>query len=179
MKNRKMKRSTWIGQNPGITSSDIIVSTGSGSPGFAPNRYGEKLVAGPSYPIAGPPPGALVPPPFAYNSNQRSSVASGPVMNPYSGMATPTTSVSGTLGNSATVKSTFIPTLPDELSINIGEVVGVMAEYDDGWVLCANALGEKGMVPLECLERGVASAYSGSSASLGRPSRRSSLAQRV
>jgi len=55
---------------------------------------------------------------------------------------------------SATVLYEFIPTLPDELSITTGEIVRVVSEYDDGWALCANARGEQGMVPLECLDRG-------------------------
>jgi len=57
----------------------------------------------------------------------------------------------------ATVRSTFIPTLPDELSISTGEVVRIMSAYDDGWALCSNARQEVGMVPLECLDRGGAS----------------------
>jgi len=52
----------------------------------------------------------------------------------------------------ATVKCTFVPTLPDELSITTGERVFVIEEYDDGWDLCANVRGERGMVPRECLE---------------------------
>lgn len=58
---------------------------------------------------------------------------------------------------SAKVRSTFIPTLPDELSISTGEVIRIQAAYDDGWALCSNARGEMGMVPLECLDRGSAS----------------------
>ncbi|KAJ6490762.1 hypothetical protein C8R47DRAFT_947241, partial [Mycena vitilis] len=57
-------------------------------------------------------------------------------------------------GASATVRYEFIPSLPDELSITTGEVVGLVAEYDDGWALCKNARGDTGMVPLECLDRG-------------------------
>jgi hypothetical protein len=52
--------------------------------------------------------------------------------------------------------------------------VRVVAEYDDGWVLCSNASGEKGMVPLECLEKSVGLAFSGSGGSMGGPSRRAS-----
>lgn len=52
----------------------------------------------------------------------------------------------------AIVKCTFVPTLPDELSITTGERVFVVEEYDDGWNLCANARGERGMVPRDCLE---------------------------
>ena len=53
----------------------------------------------------------------------------------------------------ALIKCTFIPNLPDELSISTGETVRVAAEYDDGWAMCVNARGEQGMVPLECLDR--------------------------
>lgn len=52
------------------------------------------------------------------------------------------------------VKCTFIPTLPDELSIVTGETIRVVAEYDDGWALCFNGRGEQGMAPLACLDRG-------------------------
>ena len=53
----------------------------------------------------------------------------------------------------ALVKCTFVPTLPDELSITTGERVFIVEQYDDGWDLCANGRGERGMVPRECLER--------------------------
>lgn len=53
----------------------------------------------------------------------------------------------------ATVKFTFIPSLPDELSIGNGERLGIVQEYDDGWALCVNSRGAQGMVPVECLER--------------------------
>ncbi|KAF8197510.1 hypothetical protein BJ912DRAFT_953627 [Pholiota molesta] len=53
----------------------------------------------------------------------------------------------------ATVVCTFVITLPDELSITIGEKMRVLAEYDDGWALCMKTNGEQGMVPLECLDQ--------------------------
>ncbi|KAF9227707.1 hypothetical protein BS17DRAFT_399833 [Gyrodon lividus] len=56
----------------------------------------------------------------------------------------------------AAVKCTFVPTLPDELSITTGERIRIVAKYDDGWALCANGRGEQGMVPRECLELAVA-----------------------
>ena len=56
-------------------------------------------------------------------------------------------------GETAVVRVLYIPTLPDELSITTGEVVTVIKAYDDGWALCANARGEQGVVPLECLDR--------------------------
>lgn len=49
-----------------------------------------------------------------------------------------------------TVKSTFIPTLPDEMNIVAGDKVRVLSTFDDGWALCERN-GERGMVPLECI----------------------------
>jgi len=63
----------------------------------------------------------------------------------------------GSIQDTALVQCTFIPTLPDELSISTGETIQVLAEYDDGWAFCANLRGEQGMIPLECLGRGSAS----------------------
>lgn len=56
----------------------------------------------------------------------------------------------------AIIRCTFIPSLPDELSITTGETVTILNEYDDGWALCANVRGEQGMVPLECLAKDAA-----------------------
>jgi len=56
--------------------------------------------------------------------------------------------------NTATVKFTFKPDLSDELMIVNGEVLAILQEFDDGWVLCRNSGGRQGMVPLECLDRG-------------------------
>lgn len=53
----------------------------------------------------------------------------------------------------ALVRNAFLPNLPDELAVGQGEMVRVLAEYDDGWALCANMRGEQGAVPLECLQR--------------------------
>jgi len=44
--------------------------------------------------------------------------------------------------------------MQDELKIRVGEALRVLAEYDDGWAFCESARGEKGMIPLECLDRG-------------------------
>ncbi|KAJ7286484.1 hypothetical protein C8J57DRAFT_1287779 [Mycena rebaudengoi] len=74
---------------------------------------------------------------------------------------------------SATVRYEFIPTLPDELSITTGENVRVLAEYDDGWALCANLRGEQGMVPLECLELNGAGSAQGSRLSVQQDARNS------
>jgi len=57
-------------------------------------------------------------------------------------------------GNIGVVKSIFEPRMPDELRIRVGEALRVLAEYDDGWAFCESARGERGMIPLECLDRG-------------------------
>ncbi|KAJ6562426.1 hypothetical protein B0H19DRAFT_871997, partial [Mycena capillaripes] len=45
----------------------------------------------------------------------------------------------------------FIPSLPNELSITTGEAMHVLCEYDDG-AQCRNGRSGQGMVPLECLD---------------------------
>ncbi|KAJ7193828.1 hypothetical protein GGX14DRAFT_297353, partial [Mycena pura] len=67
------------------------------------------------------------------------------------------------------VRSEYIPSLPDELEIFTGEVVRVQSEFDDGWALCVNTRGERGMVPLECLDRS-ASGSGSAGAQLQTPS---------
>jgi hypothetical protein len=49
------------------------------------------------------------------------------------------------------VARSYVPTLPDELTISTGETLRVLQEFDDGWSECMNSTGEVGMVPLECL----------------------------
>lgn len=56
--------------------------------------------------------------------------------------------------NRAIVRCTFVPNLPDELTIVNGEELDVLQEYDDGWAFCSNRRGERGMVPVECLASG-------------------------
>lgn len=51
------------------------------------------------------------------------------------------------------VSRSFLPTLPDELSISTGETLGVLQEFDDGWAECMTLSGEIGMVPLACISR--------------------------
>lgn len=51
-----------------------------------------------------------------------------------------------------TVMYSFVPHLPDELPVKIGDQLRVIREFDDGWALCVtNAHGKQGMVPVECL----------------------------
>ncbi|KAI0256557.1 hypothetical protein BJV78DRAFT_1278245 [Lactifluus subvellereus] len=54
----------------------------------------------------------------------------------------------------ALVRVTFVPQLPDELPITPGETLYIRSEFDDGWAMCVNTHGKRGMVPLECLEGG-------------------------
>lgn len=54
-------------------------------------------------------------------------------------------------GELAKVHRAFLPTLPDELQIQQGEMIEIISSFDDGWTLCMNRQGHKGVVPLECL----------------------------
>jgi hypothetical protein len=63
------------------------------------------------------------------------------------------TSATTTTGGISIVKLTFVPSLPDELSISNGDQVRVLSIYDDGWAMCEKvSTGERGVVPQECLE---------------------------
>jgi hypothetical protein len=80
----------------------------------------------------------------AYTSND----LAGPIV-----ITPPTPNVPGQLPTISIVKRTFVPSLPDELSIANGDQVRVLSAYDDGWALCEKMIGgEKGVVPQECLE---------------------------
>ncbi|KAI0705951.1 hypothetical protein BC835DRAFT_1537151 [Cytidiella melzeri] len=92
-----------------------------------------------------PPVVVLPPPPMSYNN-----VVS-PMLQPALGGPAVALTPAGT--NVAIVRCTFVPNLPDELSITAGQTIRLLNEYDDGWVLCANDRGEQGVVPLECLEK--------------------------
>lgn len=93
---------------------------------------------------------SVLAPPASYGTGFGSQIPSTTTAN------TPFTSSDAALFPfGATVIYTFITSLPDELSIRVGETIRVLAEYDDGWALSLNARGEQGMVPLQCLDRGV------------------------
>jgi len=59
-------------------------------------------------------------------------------------------------GTLVIVARTFVPSLPDELSIQTGEQVRLINRYDDGWAhverMRSGAGIESGVVPMECLE---------------------------
>ena len=126
------------------------------------------------------PSAVLTPPPMSYNNTP---VAPAPVPR---GVMSPTLQAGGAAvalapaGNGwAHVRCTYIPNLPDELSITVGELVRVVSEFDDGWAMCINSHSERGVVPLECLDRGGAPAaaqqqYLGQGTGDWRMSRRAS-----
>jgi hypothetical protein len=56
-------------------------------------------------------------------------------------------------GTEALVVAAFTPSMHDELTLVPGEKVKVVAEFDDGWILCAKTdTGRQGVVPCECLD---------------------------
>ncbi|KAG8857579.1 hypothetical protein FRB96_005597 [Tulasnella sp. 330] len=67
-----------------------------------------------------------------------------------------TAPISAVTGALVTVVRTFVPSLPDELSIQTGEQVRIVNRYDDGWAhverMRSGAGVESGVVPLECLQ---------------------------
>jgi hypothetical protein len=58
------------------------------------------------------------------------------------------------VGKLVTVIRSYVPTLPDELSISTGERLEILQVYDDGWAECMNFSGDVGMIPLECFVKG-------------------------
>lgn len=68
------------------------------------------------------------------------------------GAATFSAPRSARVANIGVVRCIFEPRMADELRIRVGEALRVLAEYDDGWGFCENVRGERGMIPLECLE---------------------------
>jgi hypothetical protein len=133
--------------------------------GMAPNAYAAApppqppmMQFTPAPPMAPPPMMSMAPPPQAYNSPAMLT----PNMSPYSaigpgapmgGFGAGAIVPSGAAAQ-ASVKCSFVPSMPDELPISAGEPIRLLAEYDDGWALCENTRGEQGMVPLDCLDRG-------------------------
>lgn len=104
-------------------------------------------------------------PPVLYNNDAVLQDATTPVSSSLAAFTSPVYPPGLALLSpySTTVVCTFIPSLPDELTIRVGETLRVVAEYEDGWFLCLDCRGEQGMVPNECLDR------SSSSTGLLRP----------
>jgi hypothetical protein len=58
----------------------------------------------------------------------------------------------------ATMQRPFIRSKPDELIASVGQQLGIIREYNDGWVLCVildehGMITGQGMVPSECLSK--------------------------
>ncbi|CAG8623532.1 7644_t:CDS:2 [Cetraspora pellucida] len=58
---------------------------------------------------------------------------------------------------SYTVIDTYVPTLPDELDIQLGDKVTILMIYDDGWVQGINETrgGNKGVFPQHCVNMNI------------------------
>jgi hypothetical protein len=153
LRKREKKRQTWT-ETVFPRHSEIMVEKPTerlpvantaptmGGGGSTFGAYGGVMASGGSY--------DLPPPPMSYNN----VAPPPPSLVPGNG-ASPAVAMGRSAApapSDAFVKCTFIPTLPDELSITAGETVRIIAQYDDGWSLCAKAGDEQGMVPLECLD---------------------------
>jgi len=58
----------------------------------------------------------------------------------------------------ATMQRPFVRSLTDELSASVGQHIGIIQEYNDGWALCVildehGMVGGQGMIPSECLNK--------------------------
>ncbi|THH05027.1 hypothetical protein EW145_g5100 [Phellinidium pouzarii] len=185
IRRRKRKRNTWgAGIYPEINVTEKYGDNALEPPPPVPEKtaissgyLGAGSGAEPRTPVWAPPrpvspnPSTyyVTPPPMSYN-NQMMDAAPGASLTPAAAGATGTRpNSSGSVVwsmsrpqsaavETAIVRVVYIPTLPDELSIMSGEVVQVVQVFDDGWVLCRNARGEQGVVPLECLDRSAAHA---------------------
>ena len=98
-------------------------------------------------------------PPISYNNDAVLQYSTTPVTSSPSVFTSPVYSPGLMLLSpySTSVVCTFIPSLPDELTISIGETLRVLAGYEDGWSLCMNFGGKQGMVPNDCLEKSFSS----------------------
>jgi hypothetical protein len=143
LRRRQNKRVTW--------SANAFPKLDQDSNMFNEKLPDRNLPPVPEKPVMPPPPMVLPPPPMSYNNpiNHMS-----PTLQP--ALGSPAVALAPAATNVAIVRCTFVPNLPDELSITAGETIRVLSEYDDGWALCANERGEQGVVPVECFERSAA-----------------------
>jgi len=164
---RERKRNTWgaglyptyddkdatTGERQGLTAKDPVPTpitsssfgvTGAGfGTGMTPRTSDwrdDQLASRTS--MAATPSFFITPPPASYNN----AVAE----DAYGGLAAAASASSGV--ETAIVNKMYIPTLADELSVTVGEVVQVLRAFDDGWALCQSNRGDKGVVPLQCLD---------------------------
>lgn len=98
-------------------------------------------------------------PPFSYNNDAVYQHPTSPVTSSPSAFTSPVY-LPGSVPlspYSTTVVCAFIPSLPDELTVCIGETLRVLAGYEDGWSLCMDCRGKQGMVPNQCLDKSFSS----------------------
>lgn len=152
LRRRSKRRETFIWPKPDFSteqdrgndiSEKMFLRTGGQNPPPVPEKAPISLAVP-----------ALTPPPMSYN-NPAPSPATARVQSPtlMAGAAAVSLSPASAGDGYAHVRCTYIPNLPDELSVTVGEMVRVLNEYDDGWALCINARNEQGVVPSECLDR--------------------------
>lgn len=175
IRKRQLKRGTWgagafakhtefapaEGEKTYDNAAGFMPGAGSDSPSFG--AYGAASLGQQQSRFSQQAP--IAPPPMAYNNLPPPSVVHPPSLAPGMGGAAAVgmeRTAAAPTPTDALIKCTFIPSLPDELSITTGETVRVVAEYDDGWAMCANARGEQGMVPIECLDQSKGAGDSGS-----------------
>ncbi|THG99831.1 hypothetical protein EW026_g2582 [Hermanssonia centrifuga] len=155
LRKRQNRRNTWgAGVYPKLNFQDEIREkpiVESATSTISPPPVPAKSVMPLAVSIPAPPMSYNNPAPPPMTAMQQTS---SPTLKPGAGAAS--VALTPAAGAFAYVSCTFIPNLPDELSISMGETVRVVNEYDDGWALCANSHNEQGVVPLECLNRGSA-----------------------
>lgn len=160
IRRRQRKRNTW---GAGIYPEfNVTEKYGDNTPVLDPPPVPEKST--PRTPVWAPPrplspnPSTyyVTPPPMSYNNPVAEGYSSPTLSPPQADMAGGWNAAArppSAVGETATVRVVYIPSLPDELSVNTGEIVQVVKAFDDGWGLCRNVRGEEGVVPLECLDR--------------------------
>ncbi|KAH9928487.1 uncharacterized protein BXZ73DRAFT_102328 [Epithele typhae] len=173
-----------------------IRSVGGGGGGWVPQKFGNTKADTVAFvdikhPEQPPRPPALNLPPVTAAVDEHSNLlvpaASSPVPSPRRTSsfldtpqlkAKPSIKVTGQkLPRRMLVEHTFVPSLADELSIKVGDVLQMLEEYEDEWCLVeriGSRAGERGVVPRFCLKerprghkRGASSASHASSTKSG------------
>ena len=77
-------------------------------------------------------------------------------INSESAVTSHTGATDTSIGNVATIKRPFVPTLSDELFVARGDIIRVIQTFDDGWVYVAklnvsNGDPDLGLIPVDCL----------------------------
>ena len=92
----------------------------------------------------------------AENLRGPSAVAENPFAEPENPFADPASAVawpeSPTVPSAVveTVRRAFVPSMPDEMAVDVGDLVRVVRQFDDGWAVVQNAgTDAQGLVPLD------------------------------